>query len=168
LLTAMASAGASTIMRTTMSTSIRRLAMASLFIAHRTGRRIRPRRMSRRALRSRRRGVPSTVMAVSQTKTIVISVVLAALMLVCLADVVHAVASARADNAGCDNRSCDEQSGCDMGATSKPTTPLIVAVVTRVVVPPPPDAVPSVRTVDRSPLDQPAIVASAPRSPPSA
>src|SRR5688500_13505379 len=99
-------------------------------------------------------------MAVSETKTIVISVVLAALMLVCLADLVHAVAPAGADNAACENRLCDEQSGCETGTTFKPTTPRMVTVVTQVVVTPRPDAVPSVQTVDRSPLDQPPIVAS--------
>jgi hypothetical protein len=107
-------------------------------------------------------------MAVSKTKTIVLSVVLATLVLVCLADLVHAVAPAGMDNAGCDTRLCDEQRGCETGATFKPTTPPMVTVVTQVVIPSPLDAVESVQTVDRSPLDQPPIVASAPRSPPFA
>ena len=107
-------------------------------------------------------------MAMSETKTIVVSVVVAALMLVCLADVVDAVAPAGADSAGCYHRLCDEQGGCETGATFQPATPLMATVVTQVVLPPPPDAVQSIQTMDGTSLNQPPIVASAPRSPPSA
>jgi hypothetical protein len=108
------------------------------------------------------------IMAVSAAKKTMVSVMIAALMLFCLGDLVHAVAPDTGEKAGCESRFCDGHGECGTaGAVMQPTTVPMAMLIALVVVTPPQEAVPSHRMAESSLSDLRSVAPFAPRSPPS-
>jgi hypothetical protein len=101
-------------------------------------------------------------------KKAAVSVLIAALMLFCVGDVVHAFMPGSGQSAGCDGAFCNDRAGCGTVATFTPSAPPIVSLETPVAIAPPRDLVSHVPRVEWFFFDLRAAVPFAPRSPPSA